>query len=384
MDFYAFLPSTASSNEMPNNRQSDFTTLYRPAIKLTQPYEVALTEISHSTKYRAELGSLKISNPFVYNHNFNLGRIEHFVFNLSVMNGQSTSSFIKNLNEAIEARIIMSEYNYRKRLSENLIFFIDKFYDFYDSENWNVESEENKPIIYVLRQNKVLRILDKNEGIFSKQFKDMNILYDKKTACYLLTDADIQKNTFFNFIFLDMPDNDYSIEDFYSHSVSEPHDSCHISILNEFKLMHNIPKFDYKENILTISYMSPHFYSLSGLITVLLTNLTNTLELYSTKTFQMQSSLNIINHAMILTDIINDQYFGDIRSPVLYTINLSSNDSYVTTSFENPHYLPVSVTDINSINIKILDLSGRHIKFTDIFSVVILKLHFRPRKNVSN
>ena len=83
---------------------------------------------------------------------------------------------------------------------------------------------------------------------------------------------------------------------------------------------------------------------------------------------------------MILTDIIEDQYYGDVRSPVLYTINLkSSNYIDTVTTYENPHYIPVNKSVINSINISIYDLSGEPLKFSDLFSIVIIKLHFRKR-----
>jgi hypothetical protein len=81
---------------------------------------------------------------------------------------------------------------------------------------------------------------------------------------------------------------------------------------------------------------------------------------------------------MILTDLIEDQYFGDAMSPVLYTLNMkSSSNAESVTVLENPHYLPVKKTFISSINIQLFDLTGSPIKFTDLFSLVILKIHFR-------
>jgi hypothetical protein len=94
----------------------------------------------------------------------------------------------------------------------------------------------------------------------------------------------------------------------------------------------------------------------------------------STLSIPFRQYLNIINHAVVLTDIIDDQLYGNVRSPILSTINFKGE---TIISFENPHYLPVKKSQLSSINIKILDLTSKQIRFSDIFSLSILKLHFR-------
>ena len=59
-------------------------------------------------------------------------------------------------------------------------------------------------------------------------------------------------------------------------------------------------------------------------------------------------------------------------------INTYSNKT-IETFFENPHYAKVRETLINSINIEIRDLFGDPIQFSDFFSYVIIKLHFKKQ-----
>jgi hypothetical protein len=140
----------------------------------------------------------------------------------------------------------------------------------------------------------------------------------------------------------------------------------------------DVPTFEFANNTLRIKYYSTVSYNIDGLFATLLTNgyTSDHIGARSTLSFPFPQTLNIINHAVILTDIIDDQYYGNARSPVLCTLNLKGQ---TITSFENPHYLPVKKSHLSSINIKILDLQANLIRFSDIFSLVILKLHFRKK-----
>jgi hypothetical protein len=90
------LSSTASSIKMPDNKQTNFTVLFNPAIELKEPYEVALTEITHSTRFLVNLGDLVINNPFFLHDDENIGRIEKFKIELSTFNGERTEVLIKS------------------------------------------------------------------------------------------------------------------------------------------------------------------------------------------------------------------------------------------------------------------------------------------------
>lgn len=96
-----------------------------------------------------------------------------------------------------------------------------------------------------------------------------------------------------------------------------------------------------------------------------------------------EQKLSLVNYAAIYTNIIDEQYFGDSLVPILRCVNLSSSKQFsssISMSFDNPVYVPVNKSVITTINIKIADLEGHLIRFKDLFSYVIITLHFK-RKN---
>ena len=100
------------------------------------------------------------------------------------------------------------------------------------------------------------------------------------------------------------------------------------------------------------------------------------------KSYLVDSSVSPLNYALVYTDIIENQIFGDVIKPILKIIPIKSyNDSEVVTFFDNLHYVKLSKNNISTINIQIRDLFGEQIKFENKFSFVIVKLHFRKIKN---
>jgi hypothetical protein len=93
--------------------------------------------------------------------------------------------------------------------------------------------------------------------------------------------------------------------------------------------------------------------------------------------FSFPSVLHVINQFMIYTDIIEEQYYGGSKLPLLHTLQLNQNLQAV---MDTPHYLTVNKSVINSINIRITDREGVPIKFSDKLSNVIIKLHFRKKQ----
>lgn len=90
------------------------------------------------------------------------------------------------------------------------------------------------------------------------------------------------------------------------------------------------------------------------------------------------SIIHFIDTFYIYTDIIEDQYVGDVLAPLLRTVaTIAENKYHISTIFENPHYVSLKHTRISTINISILDIFGRRIQFVDNYSRVLIKLHFR-------
>ena len=92
------------------------------------------------------------------------------------------------------------------------------------------------------------------------------------------------------------------------------------------------------------------------------------------------NNIHIVEALYIYCDIIDYQFVGDTKSQLLRTVVVSNNyNSLVSVNYENPHYVSLNQNQINSINIDIRSDTGDHVHFLE--GKVIIKLHFRPKKN---
>lgn len=89
----------------------------------------------------------------------------------------------------------------------------------------------------------------------------------------------------------------------------------------------------------------------------------------------------LVNEAFfIYSDIIEEQFVGDTKAPLLDTVALKGNiDEAITIDFLNPHYVNLIKSDISSIQITIKDSAGENIHFKNLAKVIV-KLHFRPKR----
>ena len=93
----------------------------------------------------------------------------------------------------------------------------------------------------------------------------------------------------------------------------------------------------------------------------------------------LYSRLNGVHSLFVYSDIIDNQFVGNSRSPLLNVVNVSNNyQQVISRIYDNPNYIPVSSREISSINISIRDDTGEKIFFTN--SKVIIKLHFRSKR----
>lgn len=99
------------------------------------------------------------------------------------------------------------------------------------------------------------------------------------------------------------------------------------------------------------------------------------------KNFDPREKIHRNENMFIYTDIIEDQYVGNTRAKLLETIAISGYPGQAsTTVFNNPHYVDVCKNYIETIQISIKDSAGINIHFQK-FAKLIIKLHFRPKKN---
>jgi hypothetical protein len=94
------------------------------------------------------------------------------------------------------------------------------------------------------------------------------------------------------------------------------------------------------------------------------------------ETVHLAAKLNLVNQFVIYTDIIQEQYYGGQQQQVLHTMNISNT---VPPIIDSPHYVAVNKSVLTSINMRICDRTGEPIKFSDLFSNVLVKLHFRKK-----
>ena len=93
-----------------------------------------------------------------------------------------------------------------------------------------------------------------------------------------------------------------------------------------------------------------------------------------------KSQVNHIKELFIYTNMIENQYVGSqiVRLLIFVYVNGLNGDS-ITQNFDFPHYLSLDTTYIDNIRMFIRDSEGEKIKFTDNYSRVTYKLHFRPK-----
>jgi hypothetical protein len=119
---------------------------------------------------------------------------------------------------------------------------------------------------------------------------------------------------------------------------------------------------------------------IDGLLANILNNSSlSIINLSKNESFFLPSLIQPIKFITIYTNIIEPQYYGNKKTPILRTVNIRSYNDENTLFFDNPHYLNVNKSRIESINIEICDTNGNHIQFRDFFSQIHLTLHFRKK-----
>lgn len=89
--------------------------------------------------------------------------------------------------------------------------------------------------------------------------------------------------------------------------------------------------------------------------------------------------LGLPSHMYVYCDLVEPQMVGDTVAPLLKIVNISTT-TYVyglhkSTSFIDPHYVPVMNRSFDSVEIDLRDSTGRHLPFH--FGTSCVKLHFR-------
>lgn len=88
--------------------------------------------------------------------------------------------------------------------------------------------------------------------------------------------------------------------------------------------------------------------------------------------------LHLCDNYLVYTDIITDQYYGDVSAKILRNVTPSgSHGNQVSLTFDTIHYVDLQFTNLSTININIRDSQGELIHFTNKLGKVVIKLHFK-------
>lgn len=410
--FYVNLPSNTSVKSFPKNTKSNFTTLLEEAIELNNKYEVALVEISNFSSFAVDFGHIVYENLYGFFSNE-----KRHLFNdvkLQFKNGISLLEFSKKLNSEILINFIKNEYMYRYRKA-----YKEKSYN-------NCDLTEKIINVFQKKAKKTLFEIQVNDDFkFSDQMIYLGGLFDTKNKKFVFENIDrlsqnfdliiltcpeieddesiLERNSFYidkiNFFDDDhiiiRQNSNFSIEKIL---VSNILPSTKINLIDKFNAINNENQtktknkislnFNLSEYLPKIIFLEPNYFQiasnisikLNGLISKIITNSNKEEYICRNKEiFLMPEFIQTVKSILVYTDIIEDQYFGDVRSQILRILNIKSSESVDTLHIANPHYLKVKSSRISSINIEICDISGNQIKYTDNFSNLNITLHFRQK-----
>lgn len=391
MSFYVTLPSNSSTRDYPENRQSNYTTSIINPITLDMPYEVALVDITYSPRISVEIGKLLVPNLFSTLNTLNHDSAFTVVYDRKKMlevsskclNGQQSNEYFVGLNKEIKNQLLYEEYLFRHLLvTQTSEKQIQIFTEYYRKNKLDVK-------LYILQSDNLNRIIYSPTGDndeLDQVFLENGGTFDLSNCHYVFTQEQIDafkvKATKIN---LKCPDTlNEQTPLIFQHYLKSGQDANNFdsgcmgeitTAVDDHLKNFRVPYFTYTTE-LVVNYKNTLVSTVSGLLSTLM----GVEEISIAQTTPFVPNLSIICYAAIYCDLIEDQYVGDALAPILGLINMTANQSNETVTFyENPHYVNCRKSRINRINIQILDLEGNPIQFENIFSYVILKLHFRPK-----
>lgn len=149
---------------------------------------------------------------------------------------------------------------------------------------------------------------------------------------------------------------------------------------DEFKLDF-MPEINYVESSGYNFKLKPNtMIDFEGLITELLQ--LDKLESFQTQKYFEQKifidkQIHICDNYLVYTDIINEQYFGDVKARIIRNVIPQGDHRQVNIIYNSIHYVDICKTEIKDINISIRDTQGDFVRFSDLFGKVVVKLHFK-------
>ena len=426
-DFYVSLPSNVSMQEYPKNKQSNYTTILETPLEFPCEYTVCLKDISNFSNFNVPVGQITFENT-LFNQ---LEHREQFItFELVLQNGINLEQFCSAINTEIAKNFLKNEYLIRYKLAHTNDY-LEKCHQLN-----SLKLTQERPCFNVIKKvNKnieTFEIVDKIDSAFKESFENARGAFNPLKQRFVFFDGlEILAKSFDLIIqtapMLDDLEQEYNKNFFYQdriellnkntylfnkstkvpRSIEEKEmpiplivtnqlkDSVNNHLISEKKLVENIqiakisnpirneflPTFKlHSANRVEIA-INLGKIKIEGLLANLLNNsIISELNLEKNESFYLPSRIQLTKFIVVYTDIIEPQFYGNVRSPILRTVNIKSQNDENSTFFDNPHYLKINKTRIDTINIQICDLSGKHIQFRDFFSNIQITLHFRKKE----
>jgi hypothetical protein len=362
MSFYITLPSNYNG-ENKNNIQSDYTTLLAQQIDLNGKYEVSLVEIDYSNNIKCNMGSLTISN---YSLQV-FGRYAKYTnpdleIALIYDNNLTPEAFALNLQKSLLLGCNEAIYNIKQ------LFFNSSITDYYR------EFKSNDRIVFFIHEKKLF-VLDNNTDetmnlIYSQSFNGTYNVIDKRWYFDLKSKNELEV----------LASNNKAKTKILTSNAQEFHK--YISLFNFDSISFDDKmiqvEFNKNTNIMTLkSNVVLEKLTWKGSISQHLFNKPiqshNELDILIPKT-----NLDFIRYIVVYCNVIEDQFFGNVLTPILKLITIDSGkNNTMVKNTEILQYMAVKVNKLKSINISLKDLEGKPIMFADDFGFVVVKLHFR-------
>ena len=93
---------------------------------------------------------------------------------------------------------------------------------------------------------------------------------------------------------------------------------------------------------------------------------------------QFDPILHLCDNFLVYTDIITDQFYGDVSAKILRNVIPGGlHGDKISLTYNTIHYVDLQFTKLDSININIRDSQGELIHFSDKLGKVVIKLHFK-------
>ena len=322
MSFYVQLPSN-SYNAIENNTTTKFTTNFQTPLPLDLnfKYEVGLVESIYTQSWTIQVGYLFYGYLKELN-NIGQKQVPVSAFDkilITFHDGDNLEQFIQKINDRIDSSIIERKYN--ELLKKKFIL----------QRKGQLDNPENFP-------SKEFSIHDENDQEIIKKIKDETEFKNAPKIVYRDND-----------LYLRFTDKYQSFQFFGR-------------INSILKVLHN--KDTMFSSIIIATKNEMHYEKIN-------------LE----EKFNLTSPIYLLGTFYVYTDIIDNQFVGNTKAPLLKTIviNYNNSQSISWSHYDNPQYLEVNKTEINSILIDIRDEFGDKILFDA--GTFTIKLHFRT-KNV--